>query len=128
VEELAWPYSILAVDDELLNIKILKMLFKNMNIKADGELCPLRAWDKLVSDAGEYDFVTMDEVMPKMRGSELVSKWREFEIQHGRNRLPIVMITANGSKEEQAKYVFFFDFCPERLLKFFGSKMGIGDA
>lgn len=91
--------SILVVDDNETNLKVIQALLKRTCIQLDfalsGQECIRLCEQK------KYDLVFMDHLMPEMDGIQTLHKLRELE--DGINaHVPIVILTANaiqGSKE-----------------------------
>jgi len=93
----------LLVDDNELNIKVAKRLMKDYNIEIDDCLSGMEALEILKNK--KYDIIFMDDMMPKMRGTEVMAELKkrsDFET-------PVIMLTANaitGMKEEYLKSGF----------------------
>ncbi len=62
---------------------------------ADGE----QAWSQLL--AGGIDLALVDMQMPLLDGAGLARRWRAYEAEHGRARLPMLALTANAAWGDQ---------------------------
>ncbi|MBF0179898.1 MAG: response regulator [Magnetococcales bacterium] len=92
---------ILVVDDNPINRQvagsILKTAGHGVTTAQDGEEA-LDAWEK-----GSFDVILMDLNLPDMSGCEATQRLRSLESGQGRERTPIVALTANvlaGVKEQ----------------------------
>ncbi len=99
-------FSILAVDDEPFNLDLIEAAFAehdNVNIiyATNGE-------DALsVLDSESIDVVLLDISMPVMNGIEVLKKIRE---NSKLSQLPVLMVTANTEKENEALNLGASDF------------------
>ncbi len=91
--------SILVVDDNEMNLKVIQALLKRTKILIDlassGRECLLRCKQK------KYDLIFMDHLMPEMDGIQTLHKLRE-DSESMNFLVPVVILTANaiqGSKE-----------------------------
>ena len=95
---------VLIVDDNKLNLKVADKLLKRYNIKTVLLESGFEAIDNIKSGE-KYDLILMDDMMPKMRGTETLVKLKEIE---GFN-IPVIALTANalsGMKEVYLKAGF----------------------
>ena len=105
---------ILVVDDNPLNLKVATKLLQRYN--ADVECCDsgFACVDKI--NAGEkYDLILMDDMMPKMSGTETFKKLKEitsFDI-------PVIVLTANAITGMREKYLGdgFVDYLSKPIEK-----------
>ncbi|MCK5310764.1 MAG: response regulator [Desulfobacteraceae bacterium] len=71
--------TVLAVDDEVYNLKIISYHLKNENFEVltagDGQ----EAWDLLVETPEKFDAVLLDRSMPRMNGMEVLSKIKSHD-------------------------------------------------
>lgn len=102
----ATDVCILAVDDNEMNLEVIKGLLKNTDIKID---CALNGAQCLQMAAQkEYDLIFLDHMMPEMDGVETLKKLQE-SVPKGKHLIPVVALTANaisGSREEYMRYGF----------------------
>lgn len=95
---------VLVVDDNNLNIKVATRLLGFYKCNIDSSTSGQECIDKIVSGE-KYDLILLDDMMPKMSGSETLIKLKalpEF-------KTPVVVLTANaisGMKEEYLKKGF----------------------
>ena len=95
---------VLVVDDNNLNIKVATRLLGFYKCNIDSSTSGQECIDKIVSGE-KYDLILLDDMMPKMSGSETLVKLKalpEF-------KTPVVVLTANaisGMKEEYLKKGF----------------------
>lgn len=89
--------NILLVEDNAINVKFLKSLFSEYNIKSVIAENGKQAVEQVKNN--DFDLILMDIEMPEMNGFEATSIIRN-ELQ---NRIPIIAITANAMAGEQEK-------------------------
>lgn len=93
-------YTILVVDDVLVNIKVIRGLLRETKINIDSAGSGREALDYLFKN--KYDLVFLDHLMPEMDGVETLKELKKVE--NGLNKdTPIIMLTANailGAREE----------------------------
>ena len=121
--------KILIVDDNELNTKVAKKLFKhyNANLKLlnSGQACI----DSL-KNGGKYDLILLDYMMPEMDGVETIKRIKQIS---SKEIPPIVMLTASVSTKLKEQFISEgFDDCLEKpinpnslnklLIKYFKSK------
>jgi putative two-component system response regulator len=88
-------YDVLIIDDSDINLTLIKALVLKL-----GECNPI-LFDKPIA-ALEWcrshvpDLVIVDYMMPDLDGLQFISAFRAL---HGRNEIPVLMITANDQKE-----------------------------
>ncbi|MBQ8591665.1 MAG: response regulator [Lachnospiraceae bacterium] len=106
--------SVLAVDDNEMNITVVKGLLKRTEIQLDtalgGEECLALCREK------KYDLIFMDHMMPEPDGIETLHRLRA-EFGNPNQNTKVVVLTANavaGSKEEYLK-VGFEDYLSKPL-------------
>ncbi len=90
------PLSILLAEDNLVNQKVAKRLFKKLGYEI--ELAPNGLEALKALDNGSFDLIFMDIQMPEMDGlqatREIIAKW-------GENRPRIIALTANAMREDR---------------------------
>lgn len=98
--------SVLVVDDNSMNLSLMKELLKRTQIQVDlaqsGKEC-LR-----LSKIKKYHIILMDHMMPELDGVETLRKLREDEMNPNHNTI-VVVLTANataGSREKYLEYGF----------------------
>ena len=89
--------KILVVEDEHLNRKVLETLLKGENqvfLAKDGEQALKRA-----EETPDLDLILLDLVMPGTDGYEVL---RRLKTMNGVKDIPVIIITALGSRESEA--------------------------
>jgi signal transduction histidine kinase/DNA-binding response OmpR family regulator len=90
---------ILLAEDNIVNQKVATRLLEKLGylveVVADGRAA-VSAWQR-----GNLDLILMDCQMPEMDGYEATREIRRLE--NGRKRIPIVALTANAMKGDEAK-------------------------
>jgi PAS domain S-box-containing protein len=99
----ARPLRVLAAEDNAVNQLVLQTLLGQAGIEptivADG-VEAVRAWAE-----GAWDVVLMDVHMPVMDGVSAAREIRAREAASGRDRTPIIALTANAMNHQVAQYV-----------------------
>ncbi len=93
--------KILIVDDNKLNLKVAQKLLIKYNptittVESGAECL------NLINSGNKYDLILLDDMMPKMRGTEVLAKLKEIPTFN----TPTVVLTANainGMKEQYLK-------------------------
>ena len=92
--------NILVVDDNKLNLKVIDKILKSYSITTtlidDPEECI-----NLIKTNNKYDLIFMDDMMPKLRGGEVLNKLKEIE---GFN-IPTIALTANALTGIRESYI-----------------------
>ncbi len=91
--------KVLVVDDNLLNIKVAERLLAKYNVTIESVMSGQECLDKV--NAGKYDLILLDDMMPKMTGGETFAKLKEIE---GFNT-PVVILTANAITGMREQYL-----------------------
>ena len=90
---------VLLAEDNIVNQKVASRLLERLayqvEVVADG-LAAVAAWQ-----TGKFDFIIMDCQMPRMDGYEATREIRRLE--QGRQRIPIVALTAHAMKGDEEK-------------------------
>ncbi|RZJ45233.1 MAG: response regulator [Brevundimonas sp.] len=94
--------SILAAEDHEANRRLLKMLLEQFGARVT--LVENGAEAVHAARAGGFDLVLMDVMMPVMDGVQALTALRAEEVETGRPRLPVHMLTANVFDEDVARY------------------------
>jgi CheY-like chemotaxis protein len=94
---------VLAAEDNAINQLVLKTLLHQMGVEPvvveNGQLA-VAAWE-----AEEWDVILMDIQMPVMDGLTATAQIRAKERDTGRDRTPIVALTANAMSHQVEQYV-----------------------
>ncbi len=88
--------KVLIVDDNIINIKVAKKILSQFNLNIDSCLSGEECIEKLKTNT--FDLILMDDMMPKMRGTEVLKILQEDKDF----KTPVVALTANalsGMKE-----------------------------
>lgn len=86
--------SILLVEDNKLNQRLMESSLKRFGFKIDVANNGLEAVEKYQAGPDHYDLIIMDIMMPVMDGLEATRQIRIFE-QKKKFRIPIIALTAN---------------------------------
>ena len=89
---------ILLVDDNQINLKVAERLLKEFKVNVDKVESGFLCLDRISSNE-HYDLILMDDMMPKMSGTETLQKLK----QNPNFNIPVVALTANaisGMKEQ----------------------------
>lgn len=107
-------YSVLVVDDNKVNLKVLSAFLKHFSIAAETAISGKEAIEMVKSKA--YDLIFMDHMMPEMDGVETTQIIRELDIDYCRT-VPIIACTANVVKgvEELFIQAGMDDFVPKPI-------------
>ena len=105
--------NILVVDDNMLNLKVAERLLKaykcNITLVSSGSEC----LDKISSN--KYDLILLDDMMPRMTGTETLQKLKEIETFN----TPVVALTANAITGMKEEYIGrgFNDYLSKPIVK-----------
>ncbi len=92
--------TILIVDDNKLNLKVAEKVLQPYKVKTElidnGFDCI-----KLISSGKTYDLILLDDMMPKMRGTETLTKLREIP----NFNIPTIVLTANAVGDVRDSYI-----------------------
>jgi signal transduction histidine kinase len=89
-------YEILVVDDEPVNIQVLKNILSIQNYSVSSAYNGIEALD-LVKNGKKIDLILLDVMMPKMSGYEVCKDLRK---QYSLFNLPILMLTAKNQVQD----------------------------
>ncbi|MDR2117304.1 MAG: response regulator [Planctomycetaceae bacterium] len=89
-------YSILVVDDEPVNIQVLKNILSIHNYSVSSAYNGIVALD-LIKNGNNFDLILLDVMMPKMSGYEVCKNLRQ---QYSLFDLPILMLTAKNQVQD----------------------------
>ncbi|MCR4684108.1 MAG: response regulator [Lachnospiraceae bacterium] len=101
-KEKSFAASVLIVDDNTVNIKVLKAMLKNFGIVADAAVSGPDAIG--MSKQKKYDMILMDHMMPDMDGIEAAQKIRELDTEWAKD-LIIIACTANAVKGAEEMFL-----------------------
>ena len=90
--------TILVVDDNKLNLQVVRGLLKSTKVNIDSVLSGAECLDRIKKR--HYDLILLDHMMPKMDGIETFKQMQR--ISHQCKDTPIIILTANaiiGAKE-----------------------------
>ena len=101
--------SILVVDDNMMNVKVVEGLLRPYQIKVFAAYSGKEALKKI--ETMDYDFVFMDHMMPEMDGVETMHRIRQKPGKYFQT-VPIIALTANaiGGAREMFLAEGFQDF------------------
>ena len=91
--------SVLVVDDNKLNIKVATRLLEEYGITVDSCMSGAECLEKVKSI--KYDLIFMDDMMPRMSGTETFHKLKEDP----NFSTPVVVLTANAISGMEEKYL-----------------------
>ena len=91
--------SVLVVDDNKLNIKVATRLLEDYGITVDSCMSGAECLEKVKTI--KYDLILMDDMMPKMTGTETFHKLKEDP----NFKTPVVVLTANSIAGMEEKYL-----------------------
>ena len=92
--------KILAVDDNRVNITVVKGLLKRLKVQFDSALSGRECLDKVRQK--HYDIIFLDHMMPEMDGMETLKNMQQMD-EYMQNPSVVIALTANaivGAKEE----------------------------
>jgi len=98
---LAGKIHILVVEDNRVNQIVAKNLLLEAGFTCDVAQNGIEACSAVRHH--EYDIVLMDCQMPEMDGYEATDLIRNWEREYGKQRLPIIALTANATKDDVRK-------------------------
>lgn len=91
---------VLVVDDNKLNIKVATRLLEGYGIIIDSVMSGDECLAKIAA-GNKYDLILMDDMMPKMTGTQTLAKLKE----NGNFDIPTVALTANAIAGMKEKYL-----------------------
>ena len=93
------PFTILVVDDELINLEILKNIFNNYNYHLISITNGYEAIE-LIENEIIPDIILIDIDMPEINGFELTSLVRK---RYSMEAIPVILISSNTWNEDRSK-------------------------
>ena len=91
--------KVLVVDDNKLNIKVLRKAIASFNFEIDECYDGLQALDKIANN--KYDLILMDIMMPNMGGEETIIKLKE----NPSFNTPVIALTADATTGAKERYL-----------------------
>jgi len=92
--------KILVVDDNKLNLKVASKVLENYNPILDLVESGQHAIDKILNNE-KYDLILMDDMMPKLSGTETLNKLKEIKDFD----IPVIVLTANAISGMRESYI-----------------------
>ena len=97
---MAQNLKVLAVDDDMINLKLLKsMLMKTGNVAEVVEARNGADAVNVLKERNDIDIILLDIIMPVMGGIEMLKVVRADE---NLNQLPIIVLTTDETKKNEA--------------------------
>jgi putative two-component system response regulator len=97
---MAQNLKVLAVDDDMINLKLLKsMLMKTGNVHEVIEARNGADAINVLKERNDIDIILLDIIMPVMGGIEMLKVVRADE---NLNQLPIIVLTTDETKKNEA--------------------------
>ena len=92
--------KVLLVDDNKLNIKIATRILSEYNLTINEALSGEEALE-IISNGNDFDIILLDDMMPKMSGTETLAKLKE----NPKFNIPVIVLTANAIDGMKEKYI-----------------------
>lgn len=92
--------KVLVVDDNKINLKVAARLLESYSIGTDMVESGFECIEK-INNGNKYDMILMDDMMPKMTGTETFMKLRE----NPDFNIPVIVLTANAISGMKEKYL-----------------------
>lgn len=96
IDGIASQSVVLVVDDNVMNIKIIRMILEKNDYIVETASNGRIAVEMVSENHGRYNLILMDILMPNMNGFEATKAIRDFEKKH--NLMPIPIIATSGTK------------------------------
>lgn len=105
---------VLIVDDNKLNLKVAGMLLQKYDLVVEEVLSGFECLEK-IENQEQYDLILLDDMMPKMSGTETLKKLKKME----GFSIPVIALTANAISGMKEKYLEdgFTDYLPKPIDK-----------
>ena len=91
---------VLVVDDNLTNRKVVETILRKQGVRCESVENGQEAVDRIVAGAMP-ELVLMDCQMPVLDGYEATRQIRQWELENGKPRLPIIAITAGAFEQDR---------------------------
>lgn len=112
--------NILVVDDEIINLQIIREYLEDTGHQLDLVTSAEQAWDHLIAGEQTFDLVILDRMMPGMNGIELLKRLKA-DVRFA--AIPVIMQTAATAPDQVregieagAYYYLSKPYEPETLL------------
>jgi len=92
---------VLVVEDNSINRLVACEMLERLGVQYELAEDGAEALER--QQAGRFDLVLMDCLMPRLDGFAATTRWREHESQLGESRTPIVAVTANIADDDRAR-------------------------
>ncbi len=92
--------KVLVVDDNTLNLKVAEKLLKDFNLDVTLVSSGYECLNK-IKDGEEYDLILMDDMMPKLSGTETLERLKTIK----GFKIPVIALTANAISGMKEKYI-----------------------
>lgn len=105
--------KILVVDDNKMNIKVLKGLLKQNKVQPDEAMSGKECL--ALTEQNTYDLIFLDHMMPEMDGIETLHAMKEKKLCEN---TPVIMLTANAIAGDRERYLAegFDDFVSKPVM------------
>ena len=94
--------KVLVVDDNNMNIMVVKSLLKRTMVKIDSAESAKDSYEKYQKK--DYDLVLMDYMMPEIDGIEAMETLRKMDEKRNR-RIPILVLTADATPDKKEQFL-----------------------
>ena len=92
-------YSVLIIDDSLLNLKVMAEIFKKFKFEVNTSINPKEAL-KTIQEK-HFDVIFIDQNMPIMNGDEAIERIRHYEKEH--KQKPAIIYGLTGDTNDEIK-------------------------
>lgn len=94
-------HPVLVIDDTAMNRTVAKRQLEKLGLEADFAEDGLQGLEKATTT--EYSLLLVDISMPVMDGLEFTRRFREWEQEKYRHRLPLIAMTGNAMESDRQK-------------------------
>ena len=107
--------KVLIVDDNAINLKVAEKLLEKYEINCDCVKSGFECIDK-IKEGNKYDLILMDDMMPKMSGTETLKKLKKDD----KFNMKVIALTANALTGMREKYLSegFDDYLAKPIDKY----------
>ena len=96
--------TILVVDDDLVNVKMIQRILKKNGLQPLGKEDGQDIIDLCLCNGQRFDMILVDENMRYMNGSVAIEHLRRHEEMMGLEPTPVIVTTANTSSQDLMRY------------------------